>query len=84
MTSFKSHIPLSDLSLPWTLPDTQLPEDLSGRWGRGGAHRALVRGCAPEKRSALEEEGGGESLSLRRVSEALLQLPAVSSAPGSR
>lgn len=58
VTSFKSHIPLSDLSLPWTLPDTQLPEDLSGRWlgGWGGAHRALVRGCAPEKTFSL---GGG-------------------------
>lgn len=42
VTSFKSHIPLSGLSLPWTLPDTQLPEDLSGRWaGAGGALTGL-------------------------------------------
>lgn len=31
--SFKGHIPLSDLRLTWSLPDTQVPEDLSGGGG---------------------------------------------------
>lgn len=71
VTSFKGHIPLSDLRLTWTLPDTQLPEDLSGGAGHS---QGFGSGCAPGKSSASGLGWVGGGLSQRRVSEALLQL----------